>query len=429
MKVGFIGLGKLGLPLAVAAAYRGHDVVGFDVDPEARKYRKYPHKELGPEGLDDFQSVFAGVTMSCAGACPRLTFADTIADLVSKVELIFVVVQTPHGPQYEGVTRLPDTRSDFDYTYLVRAVKEIAEHVQLHQTVAVVSTVLPGTMRREVIPLLSGRCAFAYNPAFPAMGTALQDYLKPEFVLVGYDGDLQPPHMADYYATLIDYSASVLSMSVESAELAKVAYNCTISSRIAMVNAFMEVCHKVPGCDVSDVSDVLKHATKRIVAPAYMDGGVGDGGGCHPRDNIAMSYLSRELCLSYDPFTQAMIAREHQSEWLAELALAEAKKHSLPIVLLGKAYKPETNITTGSAAFLVAELLRERKADFFHWDPHVDPGTPPFMLSRPYCFLLLTKHRFFQTFPFPSGSVVVDPFRMVPLRHKDIEVVSVGVGK
>jgi len=581
MKVGFCGLGRLGLPLAVSAAYRGHDVVGFDVDPGLREYRVYPHKEEGPEGCS-FQFAFEQVCKGRASISPNLIFAGTIAELVSKVDLIFVVVQTPHGSQYEGVTRLPDTRSDFDYSYLVRAIREIAMHVQWLQTVAVVSTVLPGTMRREVIPLLKGKCAFAYNPAFPAMGTAIQDYLKPEFVLIGTNDSITTLHMEQYYRQLVP-NVRVLRMSVESAELAKVAYNCSISNRISMVNAFMEVCHKVPGCNIDDVSSVLKGATNRIVAPAYFDGGVSDGGAClrgdtlvntefaplpiryladqrpevqvwtydfderkvklskavsvrktgtdkklvrvhhggghidvtldhkmrkkqryhpgskypigeelsveaqdlnymdelqgihfdgnnkgyethwtvrsvellpgrhdvycltvpengwffannvlvhncHPRDNIAMSWLAREISLSYDPFAQAMVGRQEQAWWLANLAMTEAKKRMLPLVLLGKAYKPQTNITTGSAGLLTAELLHERRCAFFHYDPYVDNTKPPFMFSRPYCFLLLTKHDLFASYPYPKDSVVIDPFRMVRERE-GIEIIQVGVGQ
>ena len=141
-----------------------------------------------------------------------------------------------------------------------------------------------------------------------------------------------------------------------------------------------------------------------------------------------MSWLARELALSYDPFAQAMVARQEQALWLVSLARREVHKRSLPLVLLGKAYKPGTSITTGSAGLLTAELLHERKVDFFHYDPYVDKGLPPFMLSRPYVFLLMTKHSLFATYPYPVGSVVLDPFRVVQVRE-GIEVIHMGVGK
>jgi UDPglucose 6-dehydrogenase len=100
---------------------------------------------------------------------------------------------------------------------------------------------------------------------------------------------------------------------------------------------------------------------------------MGDGGGCHPRDNIALSWLARELELSYDLFEALMVCRERQTEWLADVIVDEQNSRSeyRPIELMGKAYKPATNLTVGSPASLLASLLDERGISYEHTDPYV----------------------------------------------------------
>src|SRR4029079_8006110 len=167
-------------------------------------------------------------------------------------------------------------------------------------TVAVVSTVLPGTMRRSVMPVASPLLGLCYNPSFVAMGTTMRDFLHPEFVLLGADDLISAQKLEAFYATITD--APIHRMSVESAEITKLAYNTYIGMKIGFANTVMEICHKIPGANVNDVTAALKTAHHRLISPAYLDGGMGDGGGCHPRDNIAMSWLAQQLPLSHDPF-------------------------------------------------------------------------------------------------------------------------------
>jgi UDPglucose 6-dehydrogenase len=136
----------------------------------------------------------------------------------------------------------------------------------------------------------------------------------------------------------------------------------------------MELCEKT-GADVDDLVDALSLADKRLISPAYLRGGMGDGGGCHPRDNIALSWLAREHDLSFDLFGALMECREKQTEWLADLIQANAEFGSGitsydDVQILGKAYKPNTALTVGSPATLLANILTERGITFTHTDPY-----------------------------------------------------------
>ena len=351
MNVGFIGLGKLGLPVALAVEAAGHEVRGWDVNEDIRRMiaagGPLPYMEQGAQVLLANTNIVLHRPEGNPDALDKSGLADW-------ADLIFVAVQTPHQPEYEGVTRLPDTRADFDYTHLESAVLSVSHSAA---PVVVISTVLPGTMDRHFGPNVH----HLYNPFFIAMGTTIPDFRNPEFVLVGTDG-ASPKILEDFYKTIHD--RPVFVTTIKTAELTKVAYNTFIGLKIAFANTMMELCEKT-GADVDDLVDALSLADRRIISSAYMRGGMGDGGGCHPRDNIALSSLAREVDLSYDLFEALMVCRERQTEWLASLCTE-------PLTILGKAYKPETNLTVGSPSVLLGNILRENGVQFSHEDPYVE---------------------------------------------------------
>lgn len=412
MKIGFVGLGKLGLPTALAFESRGHRVFGHDPSPsvaETLRYRTYRADEANvPELL----------------AHTRLELR-SLDDTLRDAELVFVTIQTPHHAAFEGVTRLPAERRDFDYGPLCAGIEEIAASLHrqgIERDVVVVSTVLPGTTRRLLLPQLRRRGRLCYNPFFIAMGTTVTDVFEPEFVLCGADDAQAAQRLEAFYATIHDRPFRHLSF--EEAELTKVLYNTWISTKIAFANTAMELADRC-GADVDRVMDALLSDRRRIIAPTYLRAGMGDGGACHPRDNIALSWLSREKALSYDWFESIMLQRERHTEWLARMAIAHADGR--PVVVLGKAFKAESAIETGSPARLLVSILRELRCDVTAWDPYVDSAAEE-PIWTPACFVVATMHRAFETFPFPEGSTVLDPWRFIPARP-GVEVVRIASGQ
>ena len=417
--VGFVGLGKLGLPVAYCIAAAGLDVYGFD------PFVQGPPFDLSTEeGYQDIIARAEDRMHFCAGP-------DEV--IASGAEVVFVAVQTPHEPRFEGVTPLPHDRADFNYTYLVDAVSALDAEATLQRrdvTLAVISTVLPGTMERYVLPILGPKTTLVYCPQFIAMGTTIRDYTDPEFVLIGGDreGKVEAVYNEVYPVDpeRFQYGANYVRTTVKNAELIKVAYNTFIGLKIAFANTVMEVCDKT-GCDVDEVTGALKQAHRRLISPAYLDGGMGDGGACHPRDNIALSWLARKLDLSYDLFESAMVARERQAEWLCDLVEKYADGCELSIGLLGVAYKPGSHLTDGSPALLCKDILVRRKRHVTWSDPHVGGATDAEMFRVPRVFLVGCKHPEFADQQFPEGSVVIDPFRYIADRP-GIAVVRVGEG-
>jgi len=293
----------------------------------------------------------------------------------------------------------------------------------------VISTVLPGTVRREILPRINDHVKLCYNPFFIAMGTTMRDFLDPEFVLLGIRDPEAAEKVLELYSSLHD--RPVYETSIENAELIKVAYNTYITMKVVFANTVMEISHKTEGCDVDQVSGALALSDRRLLSPAYLRGGMGDGGGCHPRDNIALSWLARELDLSYDWFESIMIARERQTDWLAELVEQHHARRGFPgrrVGIYGKAFKAGTNLTVGSPSVLLATLLEERGFSVEIYDPHIDQGPCPF--SGPGVYVVATCHEEFASpeWEYPIGSVVIDPWRIVP-RREGLEVIHVGVGQ
>ncbi|MCX4816750.1 hypothetical protein OG601_47380 [Streptomyces sp. NBC_01239] len=405
--VSWIGLGKLGLTCAlVLEKHGGHHVVGYD--PSTRPAEILSGQSPPPQE-EGIEALLAG---------SGLELADSPAAAVAATDgVVFVAVQTPHSAAYGGEAPMPEEPRDFEYQFLVQAVRDIcraAAEQAKSITVNVVSTCLPGTVNRLIRPLLNEWTTLVYNPAFIAMGTTIADYLNPEFVLLGADDPADVEPVLAIHHTIHDRPAQV--MGIESAELTKVAYNVVISTKIVVANALMEICHKT-GADCDDVADALAAATDRVVSAKYMRGGMGDGGHCHPRDLIAMSWLAQRLDLSTDVLGYMARAREAQSGWLADLVQQWTEQTGLDVMILGKAYKPGSDLTGGSPALLLAHQLKERGVTFDHRDPYTDPhprGVDDLPNRQQRVFVIATRHPVFLNYRFPPGSVVIDPHGYIP---------------
>ena len=413
MNIGFVGLGKLGLPCALAIdAVDEHSVMGYDPDERINDYLnkgEIPYREEGTAELLKKHSI---------------SFTN-LKEVIESSEIIFVPIQTPHDPLYDGVTRLPETRIDFDYTYLVEGLKQISkvlDDIQEEKIVVVISTVLPGTIESQIKPILSKYAKLCYNPFFIAMGTTINDFLNPEFVLMGIDDKDAADKLKSFYKTL--HNKEVFECTLDEAELIKVSYNTFITMKICLANTVAEMSHKLKNINSDNVMDALKLANQRLISDKYLNGGMGDGGGCHPRDDIALSWLSQKVDLSYDWYENLMISREKHTEWLAELTIQKSIEKQMEIFILGKSFKKETNLTNGSPAYLLKNLIEEKNHKTKIYDPFIDNQVEEF--NDPSVFFIATNHEVFKDINFPAGSVVIDPWRMIDEQER-VELISIGV--
>ncbi len=387
MKIGMVGLGKLGFPIAHAMAEKGHDVIGYDIK-------------------EDREGPIIG----------------TLEELVHHSKIVFVAVQTPHEHKFGGTCLLDGHRRDFDYSYLKQAVTDIMEvETEKQKTLAIISTVTPRTIRQCIFSLVKDNWTVCYNPFFIAMGTEVEDFYNPEFVLIGSDD--ATPDLVDFYARTVD--APIYKTTIENAEMTKMAYNTFITMKIVFANTIMEMCDQLDHADVDVVTGILSKAHKRLISPAYLFGGMGDGGACHPRDNIALSSMARKLDIGYDLFGDLIEAREAQADALANKVFWGRTESHQQVLILGYSFKALSSITEGSCALLVKEILEKRyNIEPMLYDPYVDEGT----LKRPTepCVILIgTKHPCFAEMKFMEGDVIIDPWRYIP-EQEGVEIVSIG---
>jgi UDPglucose 6-dehydrogenase len=424
MNIGFIGLGKLGLPCAVAISAKGHNVNGYDINPNITS-KTHPKDILYTQETDEFNKN----TIQPMLESSKLKIIDTIEEIVENSEIIFVAIQTPHQSCYEGHVPIPNERADFNYEYLINCIKNLSiilDKMNIKRIVTIISTVLPGTLRKYIFPVLSKNIKLCYNPYFIAMGSVVYDFYNPEFILLGHIDDDAEYRMREFYKTITD--AEVFSTTLENAEMIKVSYNTYITTKIVMANNIMEMCHKLPNTNVDVVMSALKKGSRRLTSSAYLSGGMGDGGGCHPRDNIAMSWLSNKLNIESNYYDFIMNKREKQTEFLANLIIETHNKTSLPICILGTAFKPNTNIETGSPAILLKNILINKGYKVETYDPNINT----ILLNNIFqcenkIYFIGCKHDIFETYKFNDYCYVIDPHRYIKEENcKNINYVGIG---
>ena len=388
MNVGFIGVGKLGMPCAEAMAIKGHTVYGYDVQPRTSDHVIVTH---------------------------------SIEDCVRGQDIVFIAVPTPHDPEYDG--REPSahlTPKDFDYSIVIDCITEANKYMTKDQLLVLISTVLPGTTRKHFVPLVTNT-RFAYNPYLIAMGSVAWDMVNPEMVMIGTeDGSLtgDAKQLVDFYKTIMENDPRYEIGTWDECECIKVFYNTFISAKIGLVNMIQDVAVKQGNINVDVVTTALAKSTKRIMGPSYMKAGMGDAGACHPRDNIALRYLAQELNLGYDLFGSIMSAREIQAENLAKELVKHASENNMDIYIHGKAYKPGVSYCEGSYSLLVGHYCEQMG----YVPKYIDPMIPDCDLKECYGVVLLA-HSAKTTYQYwrdcedllyceiLPNSIVVDPWR------------------
>jgi UDPglucose 6-dehydrogenase len=227
------------------------------------------------------------------------------------------------------------------------------------QLLVIISTVLPGTIRRDIAPLATNT-TLVYNPYLIAMGSVKQDFLDPEMIMIGTEqGEItwQASMLQNLYHKLLNKDVRFEFGTWEEAEATKIFYNTFISTKLSLVNMIQDVAQKLGHMNTDRVTSALANSTRRIMSNRYMKAGMGDGGACHPRDNIALRWLSRELGLGYDLFGSVMTARERQAENMA----LEILRHGRMIYFTSDAYKPGTELIDGSYSLLIQHYIKKHQ--------------------------------------------------------------------
>ena len=389
IKVAMIGVGKLGQDCAEVMAEQ-YDVVGYDVEPRT----------------------------------PSFPMRDTIEQAVHDRDIIFIAAPTPHDSMYGGETPtsfLPP--KDFDYTIVTNILTEVNKYVNQNQLVVLISTVLPGTVRNTLRPCITNS-RFIYNPYLIAMGTTKWDMVNPEMLIIGTeDGSVtgDAAELINFYKPLMQNDPRIEVGTWDEAESIKIFYNTFISTKVALVNMIQDVAETSGNINVDIVTNALSKSTHRIMGPAYMTAGMGDGGACHPRDNIALRYLADKLELGYDLFDSIMTAREKQAKKLAE----KCREYGHEVTIIGKAYKPGVPYTNGSSSLLVGHYLETMGVKVNYYDVHTGDKVSLDTHTSPV-FLIGYWEDWVEQCPFSPGSIVIDPWRKIQPNGNNAKIIHYG---
>ncbi len=387
MKLGFIGCGKLGLPCAEVMAEH-YEVEGYDVKPFETK-------------------AFKAVS--------------SIKELVAGKDFVFISVPTPHHKDYDGSGPTSHlTPKDFGYATVVDVVKDAVPHMEEGSTLVLISTVLPGTIREKIQPLLNG-VALIYNPYLIAMSSVKNDMRDPEMIIMGTENgslDGKVKQLMEVYSSFAIKELRLEGGTWEEAEAIKIFYNTFISFKVGFANMILDVSERMGNMNVDVVTQALGRSDKRLISTAYLTAGIGDGGPCHPRDNIALRYLAKKLDLGYDLFDAIMQSREQQANNLAKKALSYADH----VVILGQTYKPGTCLTDGSYALLTGHYVQQNGGKLSYHDPEMGLNT---IISDPDAVYLISHHHdWMKDYPFPDGCTVIDLWRKY--ENEKVNVVYYG---
>jgi UDPglucose 6-dehydrogenase len=397
MKISFIGLGKLGLPCAEVFVENGYFVTGYDV---------------------------------ASIASDKVEIVDSIEKAVSDRDIVFVAVPTPHDPLYDGrlpISHLPP--KDFDYSIVKKVIQEANGYMNSNQILVLISTVLPGTVREQLIQYVTNP-KFVYNPYFIAMGSVKNDMVNPDLLILGNEHGEETEEiktLVRLYKSIFKNDPPIIVSNWDECECIKVFYNTFISTKLSFVNMIQDVAERQGNINVDVVTEALCKSTDRIISSKYMKAGMGDGGACHPRDNIALKYLSQKLDLGYDFFGAIMHTREMQAKNVAMKLVEISKENSLPIVIHGKSYKPDVPYVDGSYSVLIGRYCEELGVNPTYIDPLVEKNQ---ITESSVIFLahssMTTYNKTDKLYcDIPEGSIVVDIWRNFN-SEKNIQIYHYG---
>ena len=343
MRIVMIGTGYVGLVTGTCFADSGNDVVCVDIDQKKVERLKQGDIPIYEPGLSEM------VTRNVAHG--RLKFTTQVAECVPGANCVFLAVGTPQGEDGSA-----------DLKYLFAAADSIAPHLSTHTVVVIKSTVPVGTNRKvanRLKELLGRDVDVASNPEFLKEGCAIDDFTKPDRVVVGSDRPEPADLLQELYKPFLRTEKPYLAMGLESAEMTKYVANCLLATKISFINEMANLCERV-GADINDVRRGIGHDQR--IGFAFLFPGVGYGGSCFPKDVRALFSVAREKGMKLN-MLEAVDNVNNQQKNVLFSKISEHFSGQLKgkkIAVWGLAFKPKTDdIREAPALVLIDQLLAE----------------------------------------------------------------------
>ncbi|WP_406090651.1 UDP-glucose dehydrogenase family protein [Streptomyces sp. NBC_01013] len=354
MRMTVIGTGYVGTVHAACMADIGHQVLGIDIDPARVASLSAGRAPMHEPGLDEL--------LARTVASGRLRFSTSLAEGAEFARTHFVCVGTPQRPDSEAA----------DLRYVDAVVDELARHLRPGSLVVGKSTVPVGTAAALGRRLAASTrdCEVAWNPEFLREGSAVQDTMRPERIVVGVGSPHAEAALRALYEPLVRAGAEFFSTDTATAELVKVAANSFLATKISFINAMAEVC-EAAGADVTVLARAIG-ADSRI-GHLFLDPGLGFGGSCFPKDIRAFAARAEEIgageAVSFLHEVDRINVRQRRRTVLRTRQLVGGSIAGRRVAVLGASFKPGSDDVRDSPALAVASVLHEQGASVRVHDP------------------------------------------------------------
>lgn len=419
MDVSIIGLGKLGLPLAVAMADRGLHVVGVDKNPKVVEAinRGYPLT---------YEPGLGKLLYSVRG-----TFTVTTdLEAVTESGFVIILVATPSNPD-----------GSLNPEQVLEVCRDLAPLLTgRYRLVVVASTVMPGTCQGAIRDVLESgglkvgkHVGLCYVPEFVALGSVIAGFRNPDFVLVGEFDEWSGKWAEQLYKRFCANNPPIYRTSLVNAEIIKMAVNFYLTTKISFANTLAEICEAIPGANVDAVTKGV--GLDKRIGSAYLKGATAFGGNCLLRDVGAMKYLFESVGLKprlADAVHEINTWQKERLLWMVLRAALKCPKRKVGV--LGLAFKPDTNVTTGSVGMYLVDALGGNKT--LAYDPLVAIGqslrSAQECVDRSGVVVITTPHPEFANIHVRRKQVIIDCWRVLgksEVEAAGAEYVGIGMGQ
>ena len=359
--VSVFGLGKLGASMAAGMASRGFNVIGVDISQTAVDAVNSGQAPVQETGLGEM--IWANKD--------RIRATTEAEDAIQNSDISFVIVPTPS-----------DKRGAFELQYAKYAFRAIGQSLAKkdgYHVVVLTSTVLPGATRHGLLPILEAesgkKCGLGfglcYSPEFIALGSVIRDFLNPDFYLVGEYDKRSGDALEEVNRRVCAREPLIRRMTIENAEISKIALNSYVTMKVSFANMLADICERIPGGDVDVVSDALGSDSR--IGRKYLTGGMGFAGPCFPRDNVALSFLCKEIGAASDLLdTNDTYNRALAKRFVNKLSALVKKGET--VCVLGLAYKPLSHVIEESQGVFLARAFADAGMRVVSFDPLAGPG-------------------------------------------------------
>ena len=354
MRIAMIGSGYVGLVSGACFAQFGHDVVCVDKDAGKIARLRAGEMPIYEPGLDKL--VADNVRAD------RLTFGDDLGEAVGDADAVFIAVGTP--------TRRGDGHADLSYVYAAAA--EIAEAIRSYTVVVTKSTVPVGT-GREVARIIrdaqpAAEFDVASNPEFLREGAAIEDFMKPDRVVIGVESQRARDVMAAIYRPLNLIQTPMVFTNIETAEVTKYAGNAFLATKITFINEIADLCEKV-GADVHDVARGI--GLDGRIGRKFLHPGPGFGGSCFPKDTLALAYTAREVGAPQTIVEQVIEVNNARKKRMAQKVIdfCGGSVAGLTVGVLGVTFKANTDDMRDAPSLDIVPALQSAGANIVAFDP------------------------------------------------------------